>query len=104
MTRQNKVKGVTKVTSFKRKTTICARLYTGFPACRFETVLRKKVIGKRKLVFVAGVTDNGESGTNDVFSIQLSNSYSAGGYPLNGDISIHYDTSGFVEKRKLLFC
>src|SRR5262249_37485669 len=36
MTRQNKVKGVTKVTSFKSKTAICARLQKGFrafPSC-----------------------------------------------------------------------
>jgi len=51
-----------------------------------------------------GVTDNGEPRTNDFFSIQLSDGYSASRYPLNGDISIHYSTSGSVEKRKLLFC
>jgi hypothetical protein len=46
-------------------------------------------IGKTKVSFTVGVTDNGEPGTNDVFSIQFSNGYSASGYPLNGDISIH---------------
>jgi hypothetical protein len=30
-----------------------------------------------------GVTDKGEPGTNDFFSIQFSNGYSASGYPLN---------------------
>ncbi len=35
---------------------------------------------------------------------QLSNGYSASRYPLNGDISIHYNTSNSVEKLKLLFC
>jgi hypothetical protein len=56
-----------------------------------------------KVSFAVGVTDNGAPGTNDFFSIQLSNGYSAS-RPLNGDISIHYNTSGSVEKSKLLFC
>jgi hypothetical protein len=46
-------------------------------------------IGKTKVSFTVDVTDNGEPGTNDFFSIQFSNGYSASGYPLNGDISIH---------------
>jgi hypothetical protein len=54
--------------------------------------------------FAVGATDNGEPGTNDFFSIQSSNGYSASRYPLNGDISIHYNPSGSVEKRKQLFC
>jgi hypothetical protein len=57
-----------------------------------------------KVGFAVGVTDNREPGTNDFFSIQLSNGYSASRYPLNGDISIHYNTSGSVEDSKLLFC
>jgi hypothetical protein len=57
-----------------------------------------------KVSFTVGVTDNGEPGTNDFFSIRLSNGYSASRYPLNGDISIHYNTSGSVEESKLLFC
>jgi len=57
-----------------------------------------------KVSFAVGVADNGEPVTNDFFSIQLSDGYSASHYPLNGDISIHYSTSGSVEKRKLLFC
>jgi len=57
-----------------------------------------------KVSFAVGVTDNGEPGTKDFFSIQLSNGYSASRYPLNGDISIHYNTSNSVEKRKQLFC
>jgi hypothetical protein len=46
-------------------------------------------IGKPKVSFTVGVTDDGEPGTHDFFSIQFSNGYSASGYPLNGDISIH---------------
>ena len=57
-----------------------------------------------KVSFAVGVTDNGEPGTNDFFSIQLSNGYSASRYPLNGHISIHWNRSGSVEKRKLLYC
>jgi hypothetical protein len=57
-----------------------------------------------KVSFAVGITDNGEPGTNDFFSIQFSNGYSASRYPLNGDISIHYNTSGSVEESKLLFC
>jgi len=57
-----------------------------------------------KVSFAVGLTDNAEPDTNDFFSIQLSNGYLASGYLLNGDISIHYNTSGPVEKRKLLFC
>jgi hypothetical protein len=48
------------------------------------------------------VTDNGEPGTNDFFSIQFSKGYSASRHPLNGDIWIYYNPSGFVEKRKQL--
>lgn len=36
------------------------------------------------------VTDNGEPGTNDSFSIQLSNGYSAGGKLGGGNIKIHH--------------
>jgi hypothetical protein len=46
-------------------------------------------IGKTKVSFTVDVSDKGERGTNDFFSIQFSNGYSASGYPLNGDISIH---------------
>jgi hypothetical protein len=46
-------------------------------------------ISKTKGSFTVDVTDNAEPGTNDFFSIQFSNGYSASGYPLNGDISIH---------------
>jgi hypothetical protein len=46
-------------------------------------------IGKTKVSLTVDVTDNGEPGTNDFFSIQFSNGYSASGYPLNGGISIH---------------
>ena len=57
-----------------------------------------------KVSFAVGVTDNGEPVTNDFFSIQLSNDHLASGYPLIGDISIHYNTSGSVEKCRQLFC
>jgi len=38
-----------------------------------------------KVSFTVDVTDKGEPGTNDFFSIQFSNGYSASGYPLNCD-------------------
>jgi hypothetical protein len=35
------------------------------------------------------VIDNGDPGTNDFFSIQVSNGYSASGFLTSGNISIH---------------
>jgi hypothetical protein len=46
-------------------------------------------IGKTKLGFTVDAIDNGSPGTNDFFSIHLSNGYSASGKLLTGDISIH---------------
>jgi len=45
-------------------------------------------IGKTRVNFTVDVTDNGSPGTNDFFSIQLSNGYSASGQLLSGDIQI----------------
>jgi len=39
--------------------------------------------------FTVDVTDNGTPGTNDIFSIHLSNGYSASGNLDSGDIQIH---------------
>ena len=46
-------------------------------------------IGKTTVSFTCDVADNGYPGTNDLFSIHLSNGYSAGGNVTGGDISIH---------------
>jgi len=63
----------------------------GFPACRLEPgSANSKGQRQTKVSFAVGVADNGEPVTNDFFPIQLSNDYLASGYPLNGDISIHY--------------
>jgi len=45
-------------------------------------------IGKTRVSCTVDVTDNGSPGTNDFFSIQLSNGYSASGQLLSGDIQI----------------
>jgi len=45
--------------------------------------------GKAKLSFTVDVTDNGEPGTLDTFSIQVSNGYSASGNLTDGNITIH---------------
>ena len=45
--------------------------------------------GKKKISFVVDVTDNGFPGTNDFFSIQLGNGYSASGNVVSGDIFIN---------------
>jgi hypothetical protein len=44
--------------------------------------------GKRSLSFTVNVTDNGDPGTLDTFSIQISNGYSASGNLTSGNISI----------------
>jgi hypothetical protein len=46
-------------------------------------------IGKQKISFSVDVIDNGDPGTNDFFSIQVSNGYSASGFLTSGNISIH---------------
>jgi hypothetical protein len=46
-------------------------------------------IGKKKGSFSLDVTDNGEPGTNDFFSLSLSNGYSASGFLTSGNIQIH---------------
>ena len=43
-------------------------------------------MGKTKVTFTVDVTDNGEPGNDDVFSINLSYGYSSGGNLLSGDI------------------
>jgi hypothetical protein len=45
--------------------------------------------GKKNVSFTVDVTDNGYPGTNDFFSIHLSNGYSASGTVVSGDISIN---------------
>jgi hypothetical protein len=47
-----------------------------------------KVSKKSQISFSVDVTDNGSLGTNDFFSIQLSNGYSASGNLVTGDITI----------------
>jgi hypothetical protein len=39
--------------------------------------------------FIVDVTDNGTPGTNDFFSVQLNNGYTASGNLTSGDIVIH---------------
>jgi hypothetical protein len=46
-------------------------------------------IGKTKVTFTLDVTDNGDPGTNDFFSVHFSNGYSASGYLTSGNLSIH---------------
>ena len=46
-------------------------------------------IGKTKVNFTLDVIDNGEPGTNDFFSLQLSNGYSVSGYLSSGNLLIH---------------
>ncbi len=46
-------------------------------------------IGRQRISFSVDVTDNGDPGTNDFFSIQVSNGYSASGFLTSGNISIH---------------
>jgi hypothetical protein len=46
-------------------------------------------IGKQKISFSVDVIDNGDPGTNDFFSIQVSNGYSASGFLTSGNISLH---------------
>jgi hypothetical protein len=48
-----------------------------------------KLSKKNQLSFTVDVIDNGSPGTNDFFSIQVSNGYSASGNLTSGDISIH---------------
>jgi hypothetical protein len=49
----------------------------------------KAKLGKHKVTFTVDVTDNGSPGTNDTFSISISNGYSAGGNLRSGNINIH---------------
>jgi hypothetical protein len=73
--------------------------------CPFETRQRKfKRSLANGLSFATGVTDNDQPGTNDFFSIQLSNVYSDSRYLLDADIAMHYNKPGSVEKANLLFC
>jgi len=46
-------------------------------------------IGRQKISFTVDVTDNGDPGNNDFFSIHVSNGYSASGFLTSGNISIH---------------
>jgi len=48
-----------------------------------------EVNGRPGFTYTVMVSDNGEPGTNDTFSIQLSNGYSAGGILGGGNIEIH---------------
>ena len=48
-----------------------------------------KVSRRGTLGFTVDATDNGFPGNNDVFSIHLSNGYSASGTLTSGDIQIH---------------
>jgi hypothetical protein len=49
-----------------------------------------EVNGVDGFTYTVVVTDNGEPGTNDSFSIQLSNGYSAGGKLGGGNIKLHH--------------
>jgi hypothetical protein len=49
-----------------------------------------EVNGQQGFTYKVVVTDNGEPGTNDSFSIQLSNGYSAGDKLGGGNIKIHH--------------
>ena len=46
-------------------------------------------MGKQKLTFTVNVTDNGNPGSADTFSISVSNGYSAGGTLTSGNIVFH---------------
>jgi hypothetical protein len=48
-----------------------------------------KVNGKGSFAYTAVVTDNGEPGRNDTFSLEVSNGYSAAGNLLGGNIQLH---------------
>jgi hypothetical protein len=43
--------------------------------------------------YAVDVTDAGEPGRNDTFSIRLSNGYSAGGFLAGGNIQLHLKPS-----------
>ena len=43
-------------------------------------------IGRQKLTFTVNATDNGNPGSADIFSINLSNGYSASGHLTSGNI------------------
>jgi hypothetical protein len=46
-------------------------------------------VGKKSTIsFTINVTDNGDPGTNDFFSLQVSNGYSASGFLTSGNISL----------------
>ena len=45
-------------------------------------------IGRQKVTFSVDVTDNGTPGTNDFFSLHVSNGYSASGFLTSGNISV----------------
>ena len=45
-------------------------------------------IGRQKVSFSVDVTDNGTPGTNDFFSLHVSNGYSASGFLTSGNISV----------------
>jgi len=49
----------------------------------------KAKLGKSKITFTVDVTDNGDPGTLDTFSISVSTGYSAGGSLNSGNIQIH---------------
>jgi hypothetical protein len=44
---------------------------------------------KQKVTFTVNVVDNGDPGTNDTFSLSVSNGYFASGNLTDGNISIH---------------
>jgi hypothetical protein len=48
-----------------------------------------QISGVDGYTFAVDVTDNGEPGTNDTFSISLSNGYQAGGSLSGGNIQLH---------------
>jgi len=50
--------------------------------------------GKKKTSFTVDVVDNGYPGTNDTFSIQLGNGYSASGTVVSGDVFINATLPG----------
>lgn len=49
-----------------------------------------KVNGKSSVNYMVVVTDNGEPGANDLFSLTLSNGYEASGMLTGGNIQLHY--------------
>jgi hypothetical protein len=48
-----------------------------------------KLSKKSQISFTVDVTDNGDPGTNDFFSLHVSNGYSASGNLTSGNISLH---------------